>query len=483
MSANRWVRAAAVATIATAGVLPTPAAAQIDSALLSKLSFNLTNPGGKSLAMGGAFAAIADDATAALANPAGLGLMSSVQVGISGKWLNGTVGLVTARSTAVGPLTAPYGPITSSASPIGLDSESVDYAGVVVPVSRRLVLALSYAQNLNFEGEAPADGYQYIEFRDNRSGGVTRRDFLYEYREFGSATLRNRLVALSGGFRITDRVRVGAGVTLNRSSFELGGDGAGAHRITSTTYLSPVTTEIRTVTMGVEDFGGTVPGWLVGVHADLDERGMVSVGATFQSAAKTSGTFVIGGDVPAGLAGETRRAFTFSIPANASLGVAVRPFAGMTVAGEGQWIQYSKTFNVALPVVSYSGLVGPPPGVYVESALATVDPTPDGWVPRVGVEYVATAGTTRIAFRLGWHLEPKRGITEQLVVADGSGAAFAMDDPPFSGGVAAVFDGGESESRFSGGLGFTFGSALSLDAAFDVGKGAQNFAVSLFWRF
>jgi len=483
MSLRRSVRALALPALLASALISRPVLAQIDSALLSKLTFNLTNPGGKSLAMGGAFTAIADDATAALANPAGLGQLSSVQIGLSGKRFNETVGLVTARSTALGALTAPYGPMTSSASPISLESTSLDYAGVVVPVSRRLVLALSYAQNLLFEGEAGSDGYQYIEFRDNRSGGVTRRDYLYEYREFGSVSLKNRLVGLSAGFRLTERVRLGAGVTLNQTSFDLEGDGSGPHRIVSTTFLSPVATEVRTVTMAVEDFGATVPAWLVGVHADLDERGSVTVGATYQSAARTSGTFVISGDVPAGLAGRERRSFTFAVPDSATIGVAYRPIAGMTIAAEGQWIDYSDTFDVALPVVSYSGLVGPPPGVFVDGVLPAVRPAPDGWVPRVGLEYVATAGTTRIAFRLGWHLEPKRGITEQLVVTDSSGASYPMNDPPFSGGVATVFDGGTSENRFSGGLGVTFGSALSVDAAFDVGKSAQNFAVSLFWRF
>ena len=62
-------RNAALQLLLAALVAPS-ARAQTDSALLSKLSFNLTNPGGKSLAMGGAFTAIADDATAALANPA-----------------------------------------------------------------------------------------------------------------------------------------------------------------------------------------------------------------------------------------------------------------------------------------------------------------------------------------------------------------------------------------------------------------------------
>ena len=62
-----------------------PALGQLESPLLSKLRLNLVNPGGKSLAMGGAFVALADDATAALANPAGLTQLTAWQVGGSGK--------------------------------------------------------------------------------------------------------------------------------------------------------------------------------------------------------------------------------------------------------------------------------------------------------------------------------------------------------------------------------------------------------------
>ena len=180
-------RTAALLAAFAAAVLSERAAAQIDSALLSKLSFNLTNPGGKSLAMGGAFTAIADDATAALVNPAGLGQLSSVQMGLSVKRIDESIGLVTARSTATGGLTDPWGPVTSSDSQIGFQSTNLEYAGVVVPISSRVVVAVSYAENLSFEGSADPGGYQYVEFRDNRSGGVTRRDYLYEYREFGSA--------------------------------------------------------------------------------------------------------------------------------------------------------------------------------------------------------------------------------------------------------------------------------------------------------
>ncbi len=39
---------------------------------LNAIEFNFLNPGARSLGFGGAFAAVADDATAAFANPAGL---------------------------------------------------------------------------------------------------------------------------------------------------------------------------------------------------------------------------------------------------------------------------------------------------------------------------------------------------------------------------------------------------------------------------
>src|SRR5512143_1961913 len=171
--------------------------AQTDSALLSKVSYNLANPGGKSLAMGGAFTAIADDATAALANPAGLGLLSTVEAGISFKRTDSVIGLVTARSTATGALTDPYPDPRGVNSDLGGTLSGVEYAGAVIPVSRRLVAAVSYSVNLAFHGDPGADGYAYLEMRDNRSGGATRRDFLFEYREHGAVSLESRVYGVS----------------------------------------------------------------------------------------------------------------------------------------------------------------------------------------------------------------------------------------------------------------------------------------------
>lgn len=462
-----------------------PARAQIDSALLSKVVFNLESPGGKSLAMGGAFTAIADDATAGLANPAGLGLLSSVEVGVSGKRSDDVVGLVTARSTATGSgFVTPYPAVKGVNSDIEAAGSGVEFAGLAVPVSRRFVLGLTYAENLRFEGDPGEDGYAYIELRDNRSGSSsTRRDFLFEFREYGRVSVTNRVLALSAAWRLTDRIRVGAGVTWNRTSFELGGDAAGPHRIVNRTYLTPTDIDVRTLTLAVEDFSGRSFGGVIGVHADLVAGGAVTVGAVFRTASRAEGTLVLGGDVPASLAGQERRRFTFSVPRDAALGIAVRPVPGLTVTAEGQWVDYGGVFGEELPVSSFDGLAGPSPGVPVESVLPVLGTPKSVVVPRFGLEYVATAGGTLLAFRLGYHREPAHGVTADLFVTDSGGARYDLDDPPYSQAVRTVYDGGRADDRFSGGIGATLFRNLSFDLAFDLGRSGRVVAGSLFYRF
>lgn len=61
-----------LAAMLLAAAAAAPAAAQTNDEVSSGIQLNFSNPGARSLAMGGAFLAFADDATAAYANPAGL---------------------------------------------------------------------------------------------------------------------------------------------------------------------------------------------------------------------------------------------------------------------------------------------------------------------------------------------------------------------------------------------------------------------------
>src|SRR5437899_12914531 len=66
--------------------LALPAAAQnTDIESLAGLQFNFGNPGARALGMGGAFIGLADDASAAEANPAGLTILRKPEVTLEGR--------------------------------------------------------------------------------------------------------------------------------------------------------------------------------------------------------------------------------------------------------------------------------------------------------------------------------------------------------------------------------------------------------------
>lgn len=78
---RRFVFAAIVCTL-----IALPLAAQnTDIESLSGLQFNFGNPGARSLGMGGAFLGLADDASAAEANPAGLTILRKPEITIEGR--------------------------------------------------------------------------------------------------------------------------------------------------------------------------------------------------------------------------------------------------------------------------------------------------------------------------------------------------------------------------------------------------------------
>ena len=78
MDISRATPARFLATIALLGVSATTVSAQ--AAGPSLLEFNFSNPGVRSVAPAGAFAGLADDATAVFANPAGLVQLSRPEV-------------------------------------------------------------------------------------------------------------------------------------------------------------------------------------------------------------------------------------------------------------------------------------------------------------------------------------------------------------------------------------------------------------------
>lgn len=95
----------------------------IDVEALTGFQYNFGNPGARSLGMGGAFLALADDATAAESNPAGLTTLTRPEVSIEGR-------RITSRTQA--PTGGQFGNITYSSREE--TQQVLSFASAVVPI-------------------------------------------------------------------------------------------------------------------------------------------------------------------------------------------------------------------------------------------------------------------------------------------------------------------------------------------------------------
>ena len=74
-----------------------------DTETNASIPFNLSNPGARSMGMGGAFVGLADDATAAYTNPAGLTQLVTPEISAEGRHTDYSIPHVTGGSAGVSP--------------------------------------------------------------------------------------------------------------------------------------------------------------------------------------------------------------------------------------------------------------------------------------------------------------------------------------------------------------------------------------------
>ncbi|TNF74480.1 MAG: hypothetical protein EP299_07140 [Acidobacteria bacterium] len=204
-----------------AALSSSPAAAQIQFSF----QFSFSNPGARSLGFGGAFVGLADDATAAFANPAGLVQLAKPEISIEGRsWSYST------------PFTA-SGRVSGEPTGIGLDSESgiqlsrsetdltgLSYLSFVYP-KEKWSLAFYRHQLANFESTSATQGL----FLDDTGGS---EDVGYEGTlripdQLGAVDLNIVSYSIAGAYRVTEDLSLGLGL----SYFD------GTQRVRSQAYL------------------------------------------------------------------------------------------------------------------------------------------------------------------------------------------------------------------------------------------------------
>ena len=132
------------ALVLALAMLALPVVAQnVDIESLSGLQFNFGNPGARSLGMGGAFLGLADDASAAEANPAGLTILRKAEISLEARnYLENQ--LFTTTGT--------YPDIVRTAFPHHSDRVVVTFASAVLPVKNKFTIGAYYHQPLRNEG-------------------------------------------------------------------------------------------------------------------------------------------------------------------------------------------------------------------------------------------------------------------------------------------------------------------------------------------
>jgi hypothetical protein len=405
------------------------------------LQFSFSDPGARSMGFGGAFVALADDATAVFANPAGLTQLLRPEVSIEGRhWSYST----------------PYtegGRVEGLPSGFGIDTEvglrtvtsEVDLSGIsflsFVYPKENWSLALFRHQAANFEFFSETQG-----LFGGGSDCCQIRDF--------DLRVANKMEILSYGlsasYRISDKFDVGLGVVYYDAEFVSDAtlfrpdEDTPASFLALNSYLPERSALEELISFDDSDWaltGGFLwrlsEGWSVGgvyrQAPEIDFRVVLTAGQAF------------GPGVPPGEV-LFQTSLVVELPELYGLGFAYRaPDGRITVTFQWDRVVYSN-------IVDSLGLG--------DRAMDDVDEL------HLGAEYVFLGSTPIIAVRLGAWLDPDHQMRAT------SGGPFAL----------ALLPRGEDEMHYAAGLGIAMQN-FQVDLAVDFGERTDTVSLSAIYSF
>jgi long-subunit fatty acid transport protein len=421
--------------------LPFTTGARAQETVLA-LEFSFSNPGARSMGFGGAFVALADDATAAFANPAGLVQLARPEISIEGRyWSYSTPytegGRLFGEPTGIGVDTTAGLRIEESSQ----DLTGLSFLSFVYPW-KRFSFAVYRHQLANFEFFSETQGF----IRGVPEGGPLAAERFPDQRSGVDFELVTH--AVSAAYRVTEDLSLGIGISHIRSDLFSRSD-----KYQPTTAYDPnpyLEENLETIaSLSIEGSDWT---WSAGFLWSFAEQwrlgGFYRSGPDFQLEARSIG----GPGHPWGPGVSLGSAESpISAPAVWGLGFAFRSVSGrLTLAFEWDRVEYATLVDSLDPAVF------PAPPVL-----------DDGNEYHVGGEYALLGAKPVIALRLGAWLDPDH----QLRAPAGSGLLIQALRPP-----------GSDEMHYASGVGLAF-ERFQIDFGIDLSSLVDTASISAIYSF
>lgn len=390
---------------------------------LQGMQFNFSTPGARSLAMGGAFLARADDATAAFTNPAGLTNLFGSE--ISAEYRDNDF---SSQHTAGGRY--PNVDLADASS----GTSGLSFASYVNP-GEKWVFALYYHQLMDFETNFDVGKIFYPDFFDDSVFAFPTQNMLdVDISSFGVST----------AFRLSDAVSLGVG--LSYYQFDMNG-------VTTRFNDTPPSSvnNVQEQSGDDEDYSFTF-----GATFRLSEK--LALGAVYRSAPEFDAEHFLLRDGQV----DYSRAFTFSVPDLWGVGLSFQPTDALTINLDMNRVSYSELTDNIFWAFSDD------PTAEEANAIAKLG-IDDGTQYHLGAEYVLSS--LPVALRAGlWH-DPAHAI-------DFRGPVNTLSDQVHD----SFFQGTDDELHYSLGFGVFFEN-FQLDVAADFSDIQDTISLSGVFRF
>ena len=404
-----------------------------DEELFRNFQFSFVNPGARSGAMGGAFIGLADDATAAEANPAGLTILTKPEVSLEYRNTEFDATRLNGFNTV-----EEEGAFLTVGSFNTLDElNQPSFLSIVYPIGRTTV---AFSRQEVSRTEGGLDEVFLLELPGTPS-------FL-----FGTTAAQDQSIInynFSFGSKISDRFSVGA--TLRFAQLDWQATIQNVVILGNQAFLL-FETDI--------DDSDSALGWNAGM---IYTASHFSLGAVYKKNPK----FEVE-ETESGPVSQLPGTFTnvLKIPDTFGVGLAVRPNDNITVVADVVRVENSdllEDISVGRNVLT-AGLTN-------DEVVYNID---DAWDFHIGTEFVVFAGKVPVALRTGYY----RRSSSSLLAESAPGLT-----PEGLATLQALFTEREDENHFTIGNGFVFGSHFQIDWALDLANLSDQFVLSTVVRF